>query len=249
MAQVHLHLERLELVRQAGAGFGAHLLVCPLLQTVEFLVDVHDCGWAMGRAMAARVGRRGDGEGAGKNYRSVSACTQCQRGAQLSKASRAGKKGVHRQGGREEESDVSQRWAVAAQKNGLRVSVLVFTWASLWWLNGQLADHLPKRGRSVLTRRDHRPEIRGLPPTRRRPPPAPHSRPNLLQSTPNRPQSIPCRPALPSLLVKHHNHSCPVSAPPSTSNRLPTLLMLPLHLPDSWNLRRRLLVVPHLACF
>ena len=44
MTQVHLYLERLELVGQAGAGLCAHLFVCPLLQAVEFLVDVHDCG-------------------------------------------------------------------------------------------------------------------------------------------------------------------------------------------------------------
>jgi hypothetical protein len=45
MAQIHLQLQRLELVGQASAGLGAHLLVGPLLQAVEFLVDVHDCVW------------------------------------------------------------------------------------------------------------------------------------------------------------------------------------------------------------
>jgi hypothetical protein len=66
MAQVHLDLEGLELFGQAGAGLCAHLLVCPLLQTVEFLVDVHDCGVRSveearveGRSRAARWGGGG----------------------------------------------------------------------------------------------------------------------------------------------------------------------------------------------
>lgn len=42
--QVHLHLQGLELVGQASAGLCAHLLVGPLLQAIEFLGDVHDCG-------------------------------------------------------------------------------------------------------------------------------------------------------------------------------------------------------------
>lgn len=44
MTQVHLDLEGLELFRQAGAGLCAHLLVGPLLEAVELLVDVHGGG-------------------------------------------------------------------------------------------------------------------------------------------------------------------------------------------------------------
>lgn len=44
MTQVHFHFERLELVGETSTGLCAHLLVRPLLQAVEFLVDVHDCG-------------------------------------------------------------------------------------------------------------------------------------------------------------------------------------------------------------
>jgi len=43
MTQVHLHLECLELVGEAGTGFGAHLFVCPLLEAIEFLGDIHIC--------------------------------------------------------------------------------------------------------------------------------------------------------------------------------------------------------------
>jgi hypothetical protein len=43
--QVHLHFQGLELIGQAGAGLGTHLLVGPLLQAIELLVDVHGCGW------------------------------------------------------------------------------------------------------------------------------------------------------------------------------------------------------------
>ena len=46
MTQVHFQLESLELFGEPGAGLGAHLLVCPLLEAVEFLVDVHVCGSA-----------------------------------------------------------------------------------------------------------------------------------------------------------------------------------------------------------
>ena len=65
MTQVHLYLERLELVGQAGAGLCAHLFVCPLLQAVEFLVDVHDCNLESaeeasveGRSKKMEAGRR-----------------------------------------------------------------------------------------------------------------------------------------------------------------------------------------------
>jgi hypothetical protein len=44
MTQVHLQFQGLELVREPSAGFGAHLLVRPLLQAIEFLGDVHCCG-------------------------------------------------------------------------------------------------------------------------------------------------------------------------------------------------------------
>lgn len=53
MAQVHLYLECLELFGEAGAGLGTHLLVGPLLQAVEFLVDVH--GWGGTSAEEASV--------------------------------------------------------------------------------------------------------------------------------------------------------------------------------------------------
>lgn len=54
MTQVHLQLEGLELFGEPGAGLGAHLLVGPLLEAVELLVDVH-CGGSEG--VAAREGR------------------------------------------------------------------------------------------------------------------------------------------------------------------------------------------------
>jgi hypothetical protein len=44
MAKIHLQLQGLELVREPGAGLGAHLLVRPLLQAIEFLGDVHGGG-------------------------------------------------------------------------------------------------------------------------------------------------------------------------------------------------------------
>jgi hypothetical protein len=61
MAQIHLHLQSLELVGEASAGLGAHLLVCPLLQAVEFLVDVHGCGEGSAKRRAGRG--EGDNEG------------------------------------------------------------------------------------------------------------------------------------------------------------------------------------------
>ena len=57
MAQVHLHLEGLELFGQARPGLGTHFFVCPLLEAVEFLVDVH--GGGGGRVEAAGGGRLG----------------------------------------------------------------------------------------------------------------------------------------------------------------------------------------------
>ena len=45
MAECHLHLQGLELIRHSGLGFLAHLLPSPLLDTVKFLVDIHRCGW------------------------------------------------------------------------------------------------------------------------------------------------------------------------------------------------------------
>jgi hypothetical protein len=45
MAQIHLHLQGLELVGKTSAGLGAHLFVGPLLEAIEFLVDIHGCGW------------------------------------------------------------------------------------------------------------------------------------------------------------------------------------------------------------
>ncbi len=44
MAEVHFHLQGLELVGKTGAGLCAHLLVGPLLEAIEFLVDIHGCG-------------------------------------------------------------------------------------------------------------------------------------------------------------------------------------------------------------
>jgi hypothetical protein len=61
MAQVHFHFEGLELVGETSAGLCAHLLVGPLLQAVEFLVDVHDCGGVgvevVGKRGASRMTR------------------------------------------------------------------------------------------------------------------------------------------------------------------------------------------------
>lgn len=44
MPKLHLDLQVLELIGDAGLGFGAHLFVGPLLDAVEFLVDVHGGG-------------------------------------------------------------------------------------------------------------------------------------------------------------------------------------------------------------
>lgn len=41
MAQVHLGLHRLEVVRGARLGFSAHLLPSPLLEAIELFIDVH----------------------------------------------------------------------------------------------------------------------------------------------------------------------------------------------------------------
>jgi hypothetical protein len=61
MAQVHFDFERLELVGETSAGLCAHLLVGPLLQAVEFLVDVHDWGGVgvevVGKRGASRMTR------------------------------------------------------------------------------------------------------------------------------------------------------------------------------------------------
>jgi hypothetical protein len=58
MTQVHLQLQGLELVRQPRTGLGTHLLVGPLLQAIELLVDVHPCGGAAGDVEGR--GARGD---------------------------------------------------------------------------------------------------------------------------------------------------------------------------------------------
>jgi hypothetical protein len=50
--QVHLHLQGLEVVGERGAGLCAHLLVGPLLQAIEFLVDVHGGGGCSSEARA-----------------------------------------------------------------------------------------------------------------------------------------------------------------------------------------------------
>lgn len=44
MAEVHLGLERLEVVRDARLDLAAHLLPRPLLEAIELLVDEHG-GW------------------------------------------------------------------------------------------------------------------------------------------------------------------------------------------------------------
>jgi hypothetical protein len=54
MTQVHLYFERLELVGETSAGLCAHLLVGPLLQAIEFLGDIHDCGGVRGRVARKR---------------------------------------------------------------------------------------------------------------------------------------------------------------------------------------------------
>lgn len=50
--QVHFHLQGFEVVGQRRAGLCAHLLVGPLLQAIEFLVDVHGGGGCCGKARA-----------------------------------------------------------------------------------------------------------------------------------------------------------------------------------------------------
>jgi len=57
MSQIHLHLERLEFVGEAGTGLCAHLFVGPLLETVELLVDIHNGGRG---GVEARRGCGGD---------------------------------------------------------------------------------------------------------------------------------------------------------------------------------------------
>jgi len=44
ISQLHLHLQRLELIGDVRLGLRAHLLAGPLLDPVEFLVDIHLCG-------------------------------------------------------------------------------------------------------------------------------------------------------------------------------------------------------------
>ena len=56
MTQVHLQFECLELVGQASPGLGAHLLVGPLLEAVEFLGNVHDCGGVREESRMTRWG-------------------------------------------------------------------------------------------------------------------------------------------------------------------------------------------------
>ena len=45
MSQGHFHFQCVEFFRNAGFGFGAHLLAGPLLDAVEFLVDIHPGGF------------------------------------------------------------------------------------------------------------------------------------------------------------------------------------------------------------
>ena len=44
MTKCHLHFQRVEFFRDAGFGFGTHLLARPLLDAVELLVDIHFSG-------------------------------------------------------------------------------------------------------------------------------------------------------------------------------------------------------------
>lgn len=41
MPQSYLHLQRLEVVRDARFGFAAHSLARPLLEAIELLIDIH----------------------------------------------------------------------------------------------------------------------------------------------------------------------------------------------------------------
>lgn len=41
MSKGHLHLQGLELVRDIRLGLGAHLLPRPLLDPIEFFIDIH----------------------------------------------------------------------------------------------------------------------------------------------------------------------------------------------------------------
>lgn len=41
MPQIHLYLQRFEVLGRVRLCFSTHLLACPLLEATEFLVDVH----------------------------------------------------------------------------------------------------------------------------------------------------------------------------------------------------------------
>ena len=47
LPEAHLDLEGFEIVRYIGLDFASHALSCPLFKTIEFLVDIHDCGVEM----------------------------------------------------------------------------------------------------------------------------------------------------------------------------------------------------------
>lgn len=42
LPEIHLHLEHLEVVRDAGLDLAPHPLSRPLLEAAEFFVDIHD---------------------------------------------------------------------------------------------------------------------------------------------------------------------------------------------------------------
>lgn len=47
MAQIHLHLQGLEVIGEARLGLISHLLASPLLEAAKFLVDIHDCRYGL----------------------------------------------------------------------------------------------------------------------------------------------------------------------------------------------------------
>jgi hypothetical protein len=47
--QLHLHLQRLKIVRDVSLNFTTHSFTSPLLEAVKLLVDIHDAGCSDGK--------------------------------------------------------------------------------------------------------------------------------------------------------------------------------------------------------
>lgn len=56
MSQVHFGLQGLEIVRNICLGLAPHSLPSPLLETIQFFVDVHFDGWIVEFETAATIG-------------------------------------------------------------------------------------------------------------------------------------------------------------------------------------------------